>query len=88
MLDLTYDTPKPKVIAGAKDDWELVIGMEVHAQVSSKAKLFQKDLKAPFSTNLLGLRSLPSHQKRTNAADKVVPVKSSNQLSWNCVNQT
>ncbi|NSX53630.1 Asp-tRNA(Asn)/Glu-tRNA(Gln) amidotransferase subunit GatB [Parasulfitobacter algicola] len=40
MLDLTYDTPKPKVIAGAKHDWELVIGMEVHAQVSSKAKLF------------------------------------------------
>ncbi|MYM54567.1 Asp-tRNA(Asn)/Glu-tRNA(Gln) amidotransferase subunit GatB [Thalassovita mangrovi] len=40
MLDLTYETPKPKVIAGAKHDWELVIGMEVHAQVSSKAKLF------------------------------------------------
>ena len=40
MLDLTYDTPKPKIIAGAKYDWELVIGMEVHAQVSSQAKLF------------------------------------------------
>ncbi|NKX44678.1 Asp-tRNA(Asn)/Glu-tRNA(Gln) amidotransferase subunit GatB [Roseicyclus persicicus] len=40
MLDLTYETPKPKVIAGAKHDWELVIGMEVHAQVSSKSKLF------------------------------------------------
>ena len=40
MLDLTYETPKPKVIAGAKYDWELVIGMEVHAQVSSNAKLF------------------------------------------------
>jgi aspartyl-tRNA(Asn)/glutamyl-tRNA(Gln) amidotransferase subunit B len=40
MLDLTYETPKPKVIAGAKHDWELVIGMEVHAQVASKAKLF------------------------------------------------
>ncbi|KPA21970.1 Aspartyl/glutamyl-tRNA(Asn/Gln) amidotransferase subunit B [Shimia sp. SK013] len=40
MLDLTYQTPKPKVIAGAKHDWELVIGMEVHAQVSSNAKLF------------------------------------------------
>ncbi|MEM9639057.1 MAG: Asp-tRNA(Asn)/Glu-tRNA(Gln) amidotransferase subunit GatB, partial [Pseudomonadota bacterium] len=40
MLDLTYDTPKPKVISGAKQDWELVIGMEVHAQVTSKAKLF------------------------------------------------
>ncbi|MCV3273918.1 Asp-tRNA(Asn)/Glu-tRNA(Gln) amidotransferase subunit GatB [Roseobacter sinensis] len=40
MLDLTYDTSTPKVIAGAKHDWELVIGMEVHAQVTSKAKLF------------------------------------------------
>ena len=40
MLDLSYETPKPKVIAGAKHDWELVIGMEVHAQVSSRAKLF------------------------------------------------
>ncbi|MFG6497915.1 Asp-tRNA(Asn)/Glu-tRNA(Gln) amidotransferase subunit GatB [Sulfitobacter sp. 1A13191] len=40
MLDLSYDTPKPRVIAGAKHDWELVIGMEVHAQVASNAKLF------------------------------------------------
>ncbi|KPN61949.1 aspartyl/glutamyl-tRNA(Asn/Gln) amidotransferase subunit B [Aliiroseovarius crassostreae] len=41
MLDhLAYETPKPKVIAGAKEDWELVIGMEIHAQVSSNAKLF------------------------------------------------
>ncbi len=40
MLDLTYQTPKIKTIAGAKHDWELVIGMEVHAQVSSNAKLF------------------------------------------------
>ncbi len=40
MLDLTFETPKPKVIAGAKHDWELVIGMEVHAQISSQAKLF------------------------------------------------
>lgn len=40
MLDLTYDTPKVRTIAGAKQDWELVIGMEVHAQVSSKSKLF------------------------------------------------
>ena len=40
MLDLTYELPKPKVISGAKHDWELVIGMEVHAQVSSNAKLF------------------------------------------------
>ncbi|WP_324755032.1 Asp-tRNA(Asn)/Glu-tRNA(Gln) amidotransferase subunit GatB [Roseovarius sp. Pro17] len=40
MLDLTYETPKPRVIAGAKHDWELVIGMEVHAQVASNSKLF------------------------------------------------
>ena len=41
MLDLmTYTAPVPKVIAGAKHDWELVIGMEIHAQVASKAKLF------------------------------------------------
>ncbi|MFC6687365.1 Asp-tRNA(Asn)/Glu-tRNA(Gln) amidotransferase subunit GatB [Jhaorihella thermophila] len=40
MLDLSYEAPKAKTIAGAKHDWEMVIGMEVHAQVSSKAKLF------------------------------------------------
>ncbi|MCB1387989.1 MAG: Asp-tRNA(Asn)/Glu-tRNA(Gln) amidotransferase GatCAB subunit B, partial [Rhodobacteraceae bacterium] len=40
MLDLSFDAPKPKVIAGAKGDWELVIGMEIHAQISSQAKLF------------------------------------------------
>ncbi len=41
MLDhLAFETPKPARIAGAKEDWELVIGMEVHAQVTSKAKLF------------------------------------------------
>ena len=41
MLDhLAFTSPEPKVIAGAKSDWELVIGMEVHAQVASNAKLF------------------------------------------------
>jgi aspartyl-tRNA(Asn)/glutamyl-tRNA(Gln) amidotransferase subunit B len=41
MLDhLAYKAPEPKVIAGAKSDWELVIGLEVHAQVASNAKLF------------------------------------------------
>jgi aspartyl-tRNA(Asn)/glutamyl-tRNA(Gln) amidotransferase subunit B len=40
MLDVTYDAPKPKVIAGATGDWELVIGLEVHAQVATAAKLF------------------------------------------------
>jgi aspartyl-tRNA(Asn)/glutamyl-tRNA(Gln) amidotransferase subunit B len=29
-----------KLIKGATGDWEIVIGMEVHAQVTSKAKLF------------------------------------------------
>ncbi len=40
MLDLIYTAPKPRVIAGARHDWELVIGMEIHAQVASNAKLF------------------------------------------------
>jgi aspartyl-tRNA(Asn)/glutamyl-tRNA(Gln) amidotransferase subunit B len=41
MLDhLAFEMPKPRVIAGARHDWELVIGMEVHAQVASNAKLF------------------------------------------------
>jgi aspartyl-tRNA(Asn)/glutamyl-tRNA(Gln) amidotransferase subunit B len=31
---------KSKLIAGATGDWEVVVGMEVHAQVSSQAKLF------------------------------------------------
>jgi aspartyl-tRNA(Asn)/glutamyl-tRNA(Gln) amidotransferase subunit B len=31
---------KSKLIAGATGDWEVVIGMEVHAQVASQAKLF------------------------------------------------
>ena len=40
MLDVSYKNPKPKIISGAKFDWELVIGMEVHAQVASASKLF------------------------------------------------
>ena len=41
MLDhLSYTAPQPRIIAGAKQDWELVIGLEVHAQVASNAKLF------------------------------------------------
>ena len=40
MLDhLAYEEPAPKVIAGAKHDWELVIGMEIHAQVASQARI-------------------------------------------------
>lgn len=34
-------TPEPKrFISGATGDWEVVVGMEVHAQVTSKSKLF------------------------------------------------
>jgi aspartyl-tRNA(Asn)/glutamyl-tRNA(Gln) amidotransferase subunit B len=34
-------TPDPKrLIPGATGDWEVIIGMEVHAQVTSNAKLF------------------------------------------------
>ncbi len=40
MTELAYSEPEPKVLHGARGEWELVIGMEVHAQVSSKAKLF------------------------------------------------
>src|SRR5215467_11906119 len=31
---------KSKLIKGASGDWEVVIGMEVHAQVTSRSKLF------------------------------------------------
>jgi aspartyl-tRNA(Asn)/glutamyl-tRNA(Gln) amidotransferase subunit B len=37
------DAPTPrksKLIKGATSDWEVVIGMEVHAQITSQAKLF------------------------------------------------
>ncbi len=40
MLDLTYDSPDPKVITGDTGPWEIVIGLEVHAQVASISKLF------------------------------------------------
>src|SRR5881409_2947636 len=33
-------TSKSKLIKGATGDWEVVVGMEVHAQVTSQAKLF------------------------------------------------
>ena len=29
-----------KLIKGATGDWEIVVGMEIHAQVSSQSKLF------------------------------------------------
>ena len=38
------DNAKParptNLVAGASGDWELVVGLEVHAQVNSRAKLF------------------------------------------------
>lgn len=40
MQEIAHKEPKPKTIPGAKEDWEVVIGMEVHAQVTSEAKLF------------------------------------------------
>src|ERR1700751_3561537 len=37
---MTAPAPPHKLIKGATGDWEVVIGMEVHAQVTSKSKLF------------------------------------------------
>ena len=36
----TRNTNPKNLIAGATGDWEVIVGMEVHAQVTSKAKLF------------------------------------------------
>ncbi|EPX87174.1 aspartyl/glutamyl-tRNA(Asn/Gln) amidotransferase subunit B [Rubellimicrobium thermophilum DSM 16684] len=40
MLDLALPAPRPKVIEGVTGPWEMVIGLEVHAQIASRAKLF------------------------------------------------
>ena len=40
MSELAYSEPAPKTLPGLQGDWEIVIGLEVHAQVASKAKLF------------------------------------------------
>ena len=40
MNEVVRSAPKDKLIRGATGDWEIVIGMEVHAQVSSNSKLF------------------------------------------------
>jgi aspartyl-tRNA(Asn)/glutamyl-tRNA(Gln) amidotransferase subunit B len=37
---MTAQPDPKKLLKGATGDWEIVIGMEVHAQVTSKAKLF------------------------------------------------
>ena len=39
LVDTRIADPK-RFIAGATGDWEVIIGLEVHAQVTSKAKLF------------------------------------------------
>jgi len=37
---MTVQSKPDKLIKGSTGDWEVIIGMEVHAQVTSKAKLF------------------------------------------------
>ena len=39
MSEMSYETPEPKIIQGLTSSWELVIGMEIHAQITSKSKL-------------------------------------------------
>src|ERR1044072_805162 len=39
-IPMNVQSKPSKLIRGATGDWEVVIGMEVHAQVTSKAKLF------------------------------------------------
>src|SRR6476660_1752203 len=38
--DMTVHANAKNLLKGATGDWEVVIGLEVHAQVTSKAKLF------------------------------------------------
>jgi aspartyl-tRNA(Asn)/glutamyl-tRNA(Gln) amidotransferase subunit B len=37
---MSVETSNSKLIKGATADWEVVVGLEIHAQVTSKAKLF------------------------------------------------
>src|SRR5438067_5494381 len=39
IIDTRMPDPK-RLISGATGDWEIIIGLEVHAQVTSEAKLF------------------------------------------------
>jgi aspartyl-tRNA(Asn)/glutamyl-tRNA(Gln) amidotransferase subunit B len=41
-MSTTAAAPKPRsnLVKGATGDWEVIVGMEVHAQVASRAKLF------------------------------------------------
>jgi aspartyl-tRNA(Asn)/glutamyl-tRNA(Gln) amidotransferase subunit B len=40
MTALAYVEPAPKPVRGARGDWEIVVGMEIHAQIASASKLF------------------------------------------------
>ena len=40
MANKASSATNSNLIPGATGDWEVVIGMEVHAQVNSRAKLF------------------------------------------------
>ena len=40
MQDKPKRVASKNLIAGAKGDWEIIVGLEVHAQVASKSKLF------------------------------------------------
>src|ERR1700741_5103241 len=40
MQDRAKASERANLISGATGDWEVIIGLEVHAQVSSRAKLF------------------------------------------------
>jgi aspartyl-tRNA(Asn)/glutamyl-tRNA(Gln) amidotransferase subunit B len=40
MSEAQVKAPEPQMIEGATGDWEIVLGLEVHAQVVSNAKLF------------------------------------------------
>ena len=40
MKKIDYKEPEPALVRGASGDWEIIVGLEVHAQVASNAKLF------------------------------------------------
>jgi aspartyl-tRNA(Asn)/glutamyl-tRNA(Gln) amidotransferase subunit B len=40
VIDMTTDTAKARLVKGTTGDWEVIVGLEVHAQVTSRAKLF------------------------------------------------
>lgn len=40
MTKIDYTEPEPALVRGASGDWEIIVGLEVHAQVASNAKLF------------------------------------------------